>query len=64
VWAEGTRLQIFQHGALALTSEGPRILPAGDAVLRLKGWLPASGAADYYPASYAPQLVSVFRHRP
>ncbi len=62
VSADGTQLQLFQHGALALTATGPRILPAGDAVLRLKGWLPAAGAADYYPASYAPQLLSAFKH--
>lgn len=58
----GARLQIFQHGALALTASGPRILPAGDAVLRLKGWLPATGAADYYPASFAPQTLAGFKH--
>jgi hypothetical protein len=61
--AGGTRMQFFENGALVLTPAGPRLLPAGDAVLRLKGWLPAAGAADYYPASFAPQLLSGFSHR-
>lgn len=59
---KGTSVQLFQHGGLAQTAAGPRILPAGDAILRIKGWLPASGAADYYPPSFDPQLLSAFRH--
>lgn len=62
VSVDGLRAEIFQYGALAQTSYGPRILPAGDAVLRLKGWLPANGAADYYAPSFDPQLLFAFRH--
>jgi D-alanyl-D-alanine carboxypeptidase len=66
VWVDGVRTEVFQHGALAQTPYGPRILPAGDAVLRLKGWLPASGAANYYPPSFDPELLSTYTrsHRP
>lgn len=62
VSAAGMRLQFFQNGALALTPDGPRIVPAGDAVLRSKGWLPEAGAADYYPASFAPQVLTLYTH--
>jgi hypothetical protein len=58
----GTRLQFYRGGALALTAGGPRLLPAGDAVLRLKGWLPASGAANYYGPNFDPALLSSYRH--
>jgi D-alanyl-D-alanine carboxypeptidase len=63
MWVAGTKTEFFQHGALVQTAYGTRILPAGDAILRLKGWLPASGAADYYPPAFDPQVLAAFHHK-
>jgi D-alanyl-D-alanine carboxypeptidase len=48
--------QFFRYGEVALPSGGPTLVPVGDAALRLKGWLPASGAADSFPPSMTPNL--------
>jgi hypothetical protein len=54
---QGTPVQVFQYGEMALLHGTPWLVPLGDAALQLRGWLPARGAADTYPPTMAPQLV-------
>jgi len=54
VRAYGYPVQFFQYGALALVGGAPALVPLGDVALRLRGWLPAAGASDSYPASMTP----------
>jgi hypothetical protein len=52
----GVRVQFFRYGALAMTAGGPLLVPVGDAALRLKGWLPARGVGNSFPATISPAL--------
>src|SRR5579884_1207712 len=56
----GVRVQFFQNGALALDRGVPRVVPVGDALLRLKGWFPSAGEADAFPPSMDPGLEALF----
>lgn len=61
----GVPIQFFRNGALALDAGVPRVVPVGDALLRLQGWFPSSGAADSFPPSMDAALVRIFRaHSP
>lgn len=53
----GDPVQYYQYGELAVAGGAPTVVPVGDAILRLRGWLPAPGAADAYPASMSPALL-------
>jgi hypothetical protein len=62
---QGTPVQVFQYGEMALLHGTPWLVPLGDAALQFRGWLPARGAGDTYPPTMAPQLLPpapVFRH--
>ncbi len=59
-WVHGTLVQFFQYGELARLNGVPKVVPVGDALLRMKGWLPAVGAADAYPSGMTPSQVEFF----
>lgn len=49
IWVRGSLVQFFQYAELARINDRPLVVPIGDRLLRAKGWLPATGAADVYP---------------
>jgi len=58
-WMNHDLLQFYQHGVLARVDGKNYIVPAGDDTLRKLGWLPATGAANAYPAVDAPGITLV-----
>lgn len=54
LWVRGTLVQFFQYGELARIHGTSEVVPIGDALLQIKGWLPAVGAADTYPDDMTP----------
>ncbi|GAC1331079.1 MAG: hypothetical protein NVSMB22_23130 [Chloroflexota bacterium] len=48
-----TRAQFYEYGELVLSAGRPMLAPLGDAQLRVQHWLPAAGAADAFPWSFA-----------
>jgi hypothetical protein len=61
----GRPAQFFQYGELAVSGGQASLVPLGDAALRLKGWLPATGVGNTFPGTLSPWLVApIFRpHR-
>ena len=55
----GFPVQFFDYGELLLANGAPMVVPLGDIDLRLRGWLPANGAADSFP----PDFVGAFSAR-
>lgn len=56
----GIPVQFFEYGVLTAPGGVPAILPAGDALLRLKGWLPAAGASDVYAPTMSAGVLNGF----
>lgn len=59
---DGTPVQFFEYGALAGRSGTPTLMPIGDAVLRLRGLLPADGTGNVHPATMSPS-TALWAHR-
>lgn len=59
-WVHGALVQFFQYAELARVNRVLTVVPIGDALLRLKGWLPAVGASDSYPSDMTPSQVEFF----
>jgi hypothetical protein len=55
--ANGEPAQFFEYGEIGLIGGAPYVVPLGDAALQLRGWLPASGAADVYPSTMSSLLL-------
>jgi hypothetical protein len=53
-WLHGTLVQFFQYGELARVNGITKVVSIGDAAVRAKGWLPATGASDSYPSDMTP----------
>ncbi|HEX6507426.1 MAG TPA: hypothetical protein VF221_07325, partial [Chloroflexota bacterium] len=57
LWVHGERVEFFEYGEL-LHAGANFVVPVGDAQLRLRGWLPATGAGDAYPSTMSRDSIA------
>lgn len=57
----GHRVQFFEYGELAVLKGAAALVPVGDEAMRVRGWLPAPGAADAYPPGMMPAVEAGIR---
>src|SRR5207248_11177554 len=52
----GRSVEVYRYGALVKYGGRVLVLPVGDLELRSRGWLPARGAPDAFPATMSAAL--------
>lgn len=62
-WA-GYPTQFFAFGALALVNGAAMVVPLGDVVLRMRGWLPAAGVGNSFPAGIETSVSGIASRPP